>query len=78
MFPSRSNKSRNDQLMCFQTVDEIPFQAIFGVYGSWIGVALVVIVLVAQVRNLYFHITLSSLLKHNEVFANVHAVLRCH
>jgi amino acid transporter len=31
------------------TLDEIPFRAIFGVTGSWIGLALVVIVLIAQV-----------------------------
>jgi yeast amino acid transporter len=31
------------------TVDEIPFKAIGGVYGSWIGLGLVVLVLIAQV-----------------------------
>ena len=31
------------------TLDEIPFKAAFGVYGSWLGLALVVIVLIAQV-----------------------------
>jgi len=31
------------------TVDEIPFTAIFGVTGSWIGLGLVVVVLIAQV-----------------------------
>lgn len=31
------------------TLDEIPFRAIGGVYGSWIGLGLVVLVLVAQV-----------------------------
>jgi amino acid transporter len=31
------------------TLDEIPFQAVFGVYGSWVGFILVIIVLVAQV-----------------------------
>ncbi|KAL1847412.1 Amino-acid permease inda1 [Diaporthe australafricana] len=30
------------------TVDEIPFKAIGGVYGSWLGLALVVLVLIAQ------------------------------
>jgi len=30
------------------TIDEIPFQAIFGVWGSWVGIILIVIVLVAQ------------------------------
>lgn len=30
------------------TLDEIPFRAVFGVYGSWIGVTLVVLVLIAQ------------------------------
>lgn len=32
------------------TVDEIPFKAIGGVYGSWLGLILVVLVLIAQVR----------------------------
>jgi yeast amino acid transporter len=31
-----------------RTVDEIPFHAIFGVTGSWIGLFLVVICLIAQ------------------------------
>lgn len=31
------------------TLDEIPFRAIFGVTGSWIGLGLVVVVLIAQV-----------------------------
>ncbi|KAL9024311.1 MAG: hypothetical protein Q9196_006607 [Gyalolechia fulgens] len=30
------------------TLDEIPFKAIFGVYGSWIGLILIFLVLVAQ------------------------------
>ncbi|KAH7152103.1 amino acid permease/ SLC12A domain-containing protein [Dactylonectria estremocensis] len=30
------------------TLDEIPFQAIFGVVGSWIGLALNIIILIAQ------------------------------
>ncbi|KAG9235172.1 putative amino-acid permease inda1 [Amylocarpus encephaloides] len=30
------------------TLDEIPFQAVFGVYGSWIGLILIVLVLIAQ------------------------------
>lgn len=34
------------------TIDEIPFQAIFGVTGSWIGLALCVIVLIATVSLL--------------------------
>jgi yeast amino acid transporter len=34
------------------TVDEIPFNAIFGVWGSWIGLGLNVAVLIAQVRHL--------------------------
>lgn len=33
------------------TLDEIPFRAVFGVTGSWIGLILVAIVLVAQVRE---------------------------
>lgn len=31
------------------TLDEIPFQAIGGVYGSWLGLILVILVLIAQV-----------------------------
>jgi amino acid transporter len=31
------------------TVDEIPFQAVFGVYGSWVGLILIILVLIAQV-----------------------------
>ncbi len=34
------------------TLDEIPFQAIFGVTGSWIGLILCIIVLIATVRYL--------------------------
>merc|ERR1712036_9852 len=30
------------------TLDEIPFQAAFGVYGSWVGFILVILVLIAQ------------------------------
>jgi len=30
------------------TLDELPFQAAFGVYGSWIGFILVILVLIAQ------------------------------
>ncbi|KAI5459145.1 amino acid permease/ SLC12A domain-containing protein [Mariannaea sp. PMI_226] len=30
------------------TLDEIPFQAMFGVYGSWVGLILNIIVLIAQ------------------------------
>lgn len=33
------------------TVDELPFKAIFGVYGSWVGLTLIVLVLIAQVRR---------------------------
>lgn len=32
------------------TLDEIPFKAIGGVYGSWLGLALIFLVLAAQVR----------------------------
>lgn len=32
------------------SLEEIPFRAIFGVYGSWIGLILCVVVLAAQVR----------------------------
>jgi amino acid transporter len=34
------------------TVDEIPFQAVFGVYGSWVGLILIILVLIAQVSLL--------------------------
>jgi len=34
------------------TLDEIPFRAAGGVYGSWIGLAIIIIVLVAQVSLL--------------------------
>jgi len=30
------------------TVEEIPFRAVFGVYGSWVGFILVILVLIAQ------------------------------
>ena len=33
------------------TLDEIPFKALFGVYGSWLGLALCVLVLLATVRR---------------------------
>jgi hypothetical protein len=47
------------------TVDEIPFQAIFGVYGSWIGLTMIFLVLVAQVspatpRNMTMSLTIDS------------------
>jgi amino acid transporter len=32
------------------TEDEIPFKAIFGVYGSWLGLFIIFLVLMAQVR----------------------------
>lgn len=31
------------------TVDELPFQALFGVWGSWAGLLIIVIALIAQV-----------------------------
>lgn len=34
-----------------RTLDEIPFKAALGVYGSWCGVILVILVLIAQVSN---------------------------
>ena len=33
------------------TLDELPFQAIFGVWGSWLGFGLIVLVLIAQVSD---------------------------
>lgn len=37
------------------TVDEIPFQAMFGVWGSWVGLILIFLVLIAQVSPPYPH-----------------------
>jgi len=34
------------------TLDEIPFKAIGGVYGSWLGLIIIIIVLIAQVSAL--------------------------
>jgi amino acid transporter len=48
------------------TVDEIPFTAIFGVTGSWIGLSLVVVVLVAQVS--FCHDEFSTRSVTNNVF----------
>ena len=33
------------------SLDEIPFKAPFGVWGSWVGLSLVVLLLIAQVRS---------------------------
>jgi yeast amino acid transporter len=35
------------------TLDELPFKSLFGVWGSWVGLGLVVIVLIAQVRAIH-------------------------
>lgn len=40
------------------SVDEIPFHAVGGVYGSWLGFILIVLVLIAQV-SLPFHLAIS-------------------
>lgn len=40
------------------TLDEIPFKAAGGVYGSWIGIFIIAIVLVAQVSTLIYVLTL--------------------
>lgn len=54
------------------TVDEIPFRAVGGVYGSWIGFILVVLVLIAQV-SLFLHTSIPDFF-----FANVASlVLHC-
>lgn len=37
------------------TLDEIPFKAVGGVWGSWLGIFLIVIVLIAQVSPLQYH-----------------------
>ena len=42
-----------------RTVDEIPFKAAFGVWGSWVGLILVFLVLIAQVRDQIFRLCLS-------------------
>jgi amino acid transporter len=52
------------------TLDEIPFHAVGGVYGSWLGLFLVVIVLIAQVCLLLPSSTIS--------FTNPVIVLRRH
>ncbi|PBP20145.1 amino-acid permease inda1 [Diplocarpon rosae] len=44
------------------TVNEIPFRAFFGVYGSWVGLILVILVLAAQ-----FYIALYPLSKNGEI-----------
>ncbi len=44
------------------TLDEIPFKAIGGVYGSWLGLILCVLVLIAQVRIPLFSSPLPQLL----------------
>lgn len=36
------------------TLDEIPFQAVFGVWGSWVGLLLILLVLIAQVNSPIF------------------------
>lgn len=38
------------------TLDEIPFRAAGGVYGSWVGLAIIIIVLIAQVSLLFYPI----------------------
>jgi len=40
------------------TLDEIPFKAIGGVYGSWMGLILILLVLIAQVSLWWFYETL--------------------
>lgn len=45
-----------------RSLDEIPFKAIGGVYGSWLGLFLIFIVLIAQVR--FFHLFFSRVNKH--------------
>jgi yeast amino acid transporter len=37
------------------TLDEIPFKAVGGVYGSWLGLIIIVLVLIAQVRTARSH-----------------------
>ena len=36
------------------TLDEIPFKAVFGTTGSWLGIAIIVLVLIAQVSTSHF------------------------
>ena len=33
------------------TLEEIPFKAVFGVYGSWVGIIMIVLVFIAQVSS---------------------------
>lgn len=42
------------------TLDEIPFQAVFGVYGSWLGLFLIFIVLAAQFYTALYPIGVSE------------------
>lgn len=34
-----------------RSLDEIPFKAFFGVYGSWVGLIVIFLVLIAQVSR---------------------------
>merc|ERR1711975_25674 len=38
------------------TLDELPFQAAFGVYGSWVGFILVILVLIALFVVILFYV----------------------
>lgn len=35
------------------SIDELPFRAPFGVWGSWLGLIIIILILMAQVRLLY-------------------------
>lgn len=50
------------------SVDEIPFQAVGGVYGSWLGFILIILVLIAQV-SLPFHLANSYSAANNRLFS---------
>lgn len=52
------------------TLDEIPFKAAGGVYGSWLGIFIIVIVLMAQVRFPVFRVP-------KVPCANTNLVLHC-
>lgn len=44
----RSIRFRRAWAVQGHSIDEIPFQAMFGVWGSWLGLFLVILVLIAQ------------------------------
>jgi amino acid transporter len=53
------------------TLDEIPFKAIGGVYGSWIGLGIIVLVLIAQVSYTSFHPKVGSWLTVSQFYTAI-------